>query len=51
MDQQHRTYAVIDTQTQAVVGRFKNKQAARNKRDRLDQAYGAVRYTVREVAQ
>jgi hypothetical protein len=43
-------YQVIDTRTQQVVGTFKNKQAARNKRDRLDAAYGAVRHTVREVA-
>ena len=43
-------YAVIDIQTQRVIGTFKNKQAARNKRDRLDFAYGAVRYVVREVA-
>lgn len=44
------TYQVIDTRTQQLVGSFKSKQAARNKRDRLDQAYGAVRYAVREVA-
>lgn len=44
------SYQVIDTRTQTVVGTFKSKQAARNKRDRLDLAYGAVRYTVREVA-
>lgn len=43
-------YQVIDRQTGAVVGSFVNKTAARNKRDRLDLAYGAVRYTVREVA-
>jgi hypothetical protein len=42
-------YQVIDRQTQQVVCSFKSKQAARNKRDRLDQAYGAVRYVVREV--
>ena len=44
------TYQVIDRQTQQVVGTFKNKQAARNKRDRLDLQCGAVRYMVREVA-
>lgn len=43
-------YQVIDRQTQQVVATFKNKQAARNKRERLDMAYGAVRYTVREDA-
>lgn len=40
-------YQVIDTKTQAVVGTFSSKQAARSKRDRLDAAYGAVRYVVR----
>ena len=43
-------YQVIDVRTQQVVGTFKNKRAARSKRDSLDLAYGAVRYTVREVA-
>ena len=43
-------FQVIDRRTGLVVGSFKSKQAARNKRDRLDLAYGAVRYTVREVA-
>jgi hypothetical protein len=42
------TYQVIDTKTQQVVASFANKQAARNKRDRLDAVYGAVRYSVRE---
>lgn len=43
-------YQVIDIQTKQVVASFSSKQAARNKRDRLDLQYGAVRYTVREVA-
>lgn len=43
-------YLVIDHQTQQVVAKVANKQAARNKRDRLDLAYGAVRYVVREDA-
>ena len=43
------TYQVIDRQTQKVVGTFKNKQAARNKCDRLDMQYGAIRYSVRAV--
>ena len=50
MEQQQTAYQVIDNRTQQVVGTFKKKQAARNKRDRLDMAYGAVRYSVREVA-
>lgn len=44
------TYQVIDRHTGTIVGTFKSKQAARNKRDRLDLQYGAVRYSVREVA-
>jgi len=47
---QQQAYQVIDNRTGQVVGTFKNKNAARNKRDRLDMAYGAVRYSVREVA-
>lgn len=43
-------YLVIDTRTGATVARCASKQAARNKRGRLDAAYGAVRYAVREVA-
>jgi hypothetical protein len=43
-------FQVIDRRTGQVVGTFKSKQAARSKRDRLDLAYGAVRYMVREVA-
>jgi hypothetical protein len=51
MKGQTMSYQVIDRQTQQVVATFVNKQAARNKRDRLDAAYGAVRYAVREVQQ
>lgn len=42
-------YQVIDGRTQQVVGNFTKKQAARNKRDRLDTAHGACRYSVREA--
>lgn len=45
------SYQVIDSQTGAVVGSYQNKQAARNKRDRLDLVYGAVRYSVREMTE
>jgi thymidine phosphorylase len=44
------TYIVIDIKTGETVAKCKTRQAARNKRDRLDTAYGAVRYAVREVA-
>jgi hypothetical protein len=43
------TYQVIDTKTQTVVATCKTSKAARAKQDRLDLAYGAVRYTVRMV--
>lgn len=42
-------YLVIDTRTDAVVGRYKNRNRARNRADKLDNAYGAYRYTVRPV--
>jgi hypothetical protein len=44
-----RVHAVIDRQTGAVVGRYKNQRAARTKCNKLDLAYGAIRYAVREV--
>jgi hypothetical protein len=43
------THLVIDTRTGSVVARCASVKAARAKRDRLDAAYGAVRYTVRAV--
>jgi hypothetical protein len=43
-------YLVIDRQTGATVANLPTAKAARAKRDRLDLAYGAIRYTVREVA-
>jgi hypothetical protein len=42
-------YIVIDTKTGATVANLPTAKAARAKRDRLDLAYGAVRYAVREV--
>lgn len=43
-------YQVFDTKTQTAVGKpYANKQTARNRRDKLDTAYGAVRYVVRPV--
>lgn len=43
-------YQVIDTRTGSVVGTYASKQRARNRRDALDSQYGAVRYSVQEVA-
>jgi len=45
------TYQVIDGQTKQVVGTFKNRNAARNKADRLDMEYGACRYYVQVVSE
>lgn len=42
-------YQVIDRQTQEVKGTYKNRSTARNKADKLDNAYGAYRYCVKEI--
>ena len=43
-------YAVIDNKTGATVSTHADARRARAKRDRLDLAYGAVRYSVRRIA-
>jgi hypothetical protein len=43
------TYRVIDSHTGAIVGGAATLKAAYAKADRLDQKYGAVRYTVQRV--
>lgn len=43
-------YQVIDRHTGQVVGTYASKQRARNRREALDLQYGAIRYSVREVA-
>ena len=43
-------YQVIDAQTGAIVGTYSTRTRARNRADRLDLAYGAIRYYVRAVA-
>ncbi|SOY56819.1 hypothetical protein [Cupriavidus taiwanensis] len=43
-------YQVIDIKTKAVVSSHKDRKQARNKANRLDNVYGAVRYVVRFVA-
>jgi hypothetical protein len=43
------TYQVIDIQTKAVVGTYKTRAAASRRADKLDMAYGAVRYTVKTI--
>ena len=43
-------YRVIDTRTQRPVGKpYKSASRARNRRDKLDLQYGAVRYIVQPV--
>lgn len=44
-------FQVIDIQTKQPVGKPMSKQAARAKCDRLDLAYGAVRFVVKAVQQ
>ena len=39
-------YAVINDKTGLIVGKFKTAQAARNKRDRLDEIHGGCNFSV-----
>ncbi len=43
------TYNIFDSRTGLVVGVARTLKAAHRKADRMDMAYGAVRYTVRFV--
>lgn len=42
-------YAVIDRHTGMAVGNYGDRKRARRRADKLDLAYGAIRYGVREV--
>ena len=42
-------YTIIDTQTGDTVCCFASRQCARRAADRLDLAYGAVRYSVKVI--
>lgn len=42
-------YQVIDRKTNTVVGTYDNRKAASRRADKLDLAYGAIRYTVRVI--
>lgn len=42
-------YVVIDLQTGATVGIYRTRARARRVADRMDLAYGAIRYSVREI--
>jgi hypothetical protein len=40
-------YQVIDNQTKQVMGSYLNRVRASRKADKLDLAYGAIRYSIR----
>lgn len=42
-------FQVIDRQTGRIVGTYKNRNRARTQVDKLDNAYGAYRYSVRTI--
>ena len=42
-------YQVVDRKTGKVCGTYTSAQRARNRRDQLDLAYGAIRYCVKTV--
>ena len=43
------TYQVIDIQTKQVMGIYKTRNRASNRADKLDLAYGAIRYIVKPI--
>ena len=43
------TYQVVDLLTKAVIMTTTSRTKARNKSDKLDNVYGAVRYSVRPI--
>ena len=43
------TYQVIDNQTKKVMGTYTTRAAASRRADKLDLAYGAIRYTVKII--
>lgn len=42
-------YQVIELKTGFVIGTYSTRKRARNKADKLDNAYGAYAYTVRSI--
>lgn len=42
-----KTYLIIDSQTETVVGRYKSLRSAERKVDKLEKEYGGCRYSVR----
>lgn len=50
MNDQKRTFEIIDTHTQKRVGKpYSNLHKAHHRADKLDLEYGAIRYHVRPV--
>lgn len=45
------SYVVIDLLTKTIVGRYLTRKTAIARADRLDLAYGAIRYSVKEIEQ
>ena len=43
------TYQVIDIQTKKVMGTYTSRAAASRRADKLDLAYGAIRYVVKII--
>ena len=42
-------YQLIDTYNKQVLGTYKNRKLARNKADKLDNQYGAIRYIIKLI--
>jgi hypothetical protein len=42
-------YEIYDTHNRCTIATYKTRKAARTRADRLDNIYGAVRYTVRYI--
>lgn len=43
------SYKVVDVKTGAIMGTYSSRKRAQTKADKLDNAYGAYRYSVRLV--
>ncbi len=49
MNTNTKTYQVIDIQTKKVMGTYTSRAAASRRADKLDLAYGAIRYVVKII--
>lgn len=43
------SYQVYDTQTGEIMGTYQNLSKAQNKADKLDNEYGAYRYSIKKI--